>query len=204
MQSQSEIRKSITDKLIRALQDGKIPWRKPWTGVEGPRMPTNFVTKRRYNGINIPILWLAGQERGFDVDYWGTFNQWKSIGASVKKGEKATQVVFFKPFKKTVKDEDGTERTESFPILRSFSVFSIHQVSGAVVEPFLDRPAGPVFEHEQREDFDRVVAATGADIRYGGSKAAYYRLPSDHISSIEPVTTPEPRLKSFMFLNPPD
>jgi len=61
-------------------------------------------------------------------------------------------------------------------------VFNISQVSGAVVEPFLERPAaGPAFVHEQREEFDRVVAASGADIRFNGSKAAYHRLPADFI-----------------------
>src|SRR5436190_14683098 len=102
MQSQHEIRQGITDKIIASLKQGKIPWRKPWTGIAGPRTPTNFVTKRRYSGINIPILWLAGQQRGYDVDYWATFQQWKTVGASVKKGEKAEHIVFFKPFKKTV------------------------------------------------------------------------------------------------------
>ena len=181
MQSQTEIRQSITNKIIESLKQGKIPWRKTWSGIEGPRTPTNFVTKRRYSGINVPILWMTGQDRGYDVDYWGTFNQWRSVGASVKKGEKSSQIVFFRPIKKTVTDANGTETIESFPMLRTFPVFSIHQVQGAVVEPFLNRPAGPTFVHEQRDEFERVVAATGADIRYGGSKAAYYRSPADYI-----------------------
>lgn len=181
MPTQTEIRSQITQKIIESLKQGKIPWRKPWSGVEGPRTPTNFVTKRRYSGINIPILWLAGQEKGYDVDYWASFQQWKSVGASVKKGEKATQIVFFKPVKRTVKDENDNEKLESFPLLRTFSVFNIAQVSGAVVEPFQDQPAGPILVHEQREEFDRVVAATGADIRFSGKEAFYCRLPDDYI-----------------------
>ena len=128
MLSQNEIRQSITNSIIESLKKGKIPWRKPWSGIDGPRTPMNFVTKRRYSGINIPILWAASQERGYDVDYYATFNQWKSIGASVKKGEKAVHVVLFKPVKKVVREEDGTERLEQFPILRVFPVFSIHSV----------------------------------------------------------------------------
>jgi len=181
MQSQTEIRQAITDKIIDSLKKGKVPWRKVWSGVEGPRTPTNFLTKRRYSGINIPILWLAGQEKGYDVDFWGTFQQWKTAGASVKKAEKATQVILFRPIKKTVTDANGNEKLESFPLLRTFSVFNISQVSGAVVEPFVDRPVGPAFVHEQRDEFDRVVAATGAVVRFAGSKAAYYRLPGDFI-----------------------
>ena len=93
MLSQAEIRSQITQKIIESLKQGKIPWRKPWTGVDGPRTPTNFLTKRPYSGINIPILWLQGQEKGYGVDYWASFQQWKSAGASVKKGEKATQII---------------------------------------------------------------------------------------------------------------
>lgn len=192
MLSQTEIRQKITNTIIESLKKGKIPWRKPWSGIDGPRTPTNFVTKRRYSGINIPILWAASQERGYDVDYFATFNQWKSIGASVKKGEKAIHVVLFKPVKKIVKDEDRTERKEQFPILRVFPVFSIHSVQGGGVENLLNQPAGPAFEHEQREEFLRVVAATNAEVRYGGgSKAAYYR-DADYIQMPE-----EGRFESF-------
>jgi antirestriction protein ArdC len=176
MLSQTEIRQNITNTIIESLKKGKIPWRKPWSGIDGPRTPTNFVTKRRYSGINIPILWAASQEQGYDVDYYATFNQWKSIGASIKKGAKAIHVVLFKPVKKVVREDDGTERTEQFPILRVFPVFSIHSVQGGGVEQLLNQPAGPAFEHEQREEFLRVVTATNAEVRYGGgSKAAYYR-----------------------------
>ena len=109
----------------------------------------------------------------------------------MKKGEKAVHVVLFKPVKKVVKDEDGTERTEQFPILRVFPVFSVHSVQGGGVDTLLNQPAGPVLEHEQREEFQRVVAATKADVRYGGSKAVYYRG-ADYIGMPE-----EGRFESF-------
>ena len=172
MPTQAEIRNNITDRIIESLKNGRIPWRKPWTGIDGPRLPSNMTTLRPYRGINIPILWLAGQERGYQVDYWATFDQWKSVGGHVKKGEKATQIVFFKPIRKTVEADDGTERSKSFPLMRTFSVFSIHQVEGRVVEPFLNRTAKPVWESANRAEFDRVVQATQADIRYGGWKCS--------------------------------
>jgi antirestriction protein ArdC len=171
MLSQTEIRNNITNRIVESLKQGRIPWRKPWTGVEGPRLPTNLTTKRPYSGINIPILWLAGQERGYEVDYWGSYKQWQSVGANVKRGERATQIVFFKPIKKTVRDEDGTERLESFPVLRVFPIFNIHQVMGDIIEPYLNRSAKPIFENADRAEFDRMVKATQADIRFGGSIA---------------------------------
>jgi antirestriction protein ArdC len=99
MQSQAEIRQSITDRLVAALKSGSnIPWRRPWRTL-GPRLPTNHVTGRKYSGINILTLWLAAQEKNFPVDLWGSFNQWKSIGASVKNGEKSERIVFYSKVK---------------------------------------------------------------------------------------------------------
>lgn len=181
MPTSSEIRQQITQKIIEALKQGRVPWRHPWTGIEGPRVPTNFINRKRYSGINIPILWNASQERGFDVDYYASFQQWRSIGASVKKGEKATQIVFFKALQKTVADDAGEEREEMIPLLRVYPVFNISQVSGPKIDQLLGQADHVPFEHEQREEFQRFVDGTRAEVRFGGSKAAYYRFPEDYI-----------------------
>ena len=53
MQTQNEIRESITNRLVTALKSGSnIPWRRPWRTV-GPRLPTNHVTGLTYTGINV-------------------------------------------------------------------------------------------------------------------------------------------------------
>ena len=110
MQTQTEIRSNITQRIVEALKAGKIPWRKPWSEIPDPvRLPTNFSSKRAYSGINVPLLWLTQNEKNFPISYWATFNQWTSVGANVKKGEKGTVVLFYKATKKSVKDDDGTE-----------------------------------------------------------------------------------------------
>lgn len=180
MPSQNESRQSITDRLVAALKSGSsIPWRRPWRLV-GPRFPTNHITGRQYNGINVLTLWLAAEEKSFPVDLWGSYQQWASIGAQVKKGEKAERIVYYSPVKKRVKDDEGRERLESFPLLKTWSVFNIAQVEGDAVEKFHQQTSDQ-FDEPNREEFDRVVAATGADIRYGGDRALYYRLPQDYI-----------------------
>lgn len=181
MQTQNEIRQSITNRLVDALKNGtNIPWRRPWK-TNGPRLPTNFVAKRPYSGINVLTLWLASQERNFPVDYWATFNQWKSIGANIKKGEKGERIVFYSQVKKTVTDAEGKDRLESFPILKTWSVFNIAQVQGEVVEAFQEQSSGTKFDVPDREEFDRVVAATDAEITFGGDRACYHRFPDDFI-----------------------
>lgn len=181
MQTQNEIRESITSRLVAALKSGSnIPWRRPWRTV-GPRLPTNHVTGRAYGGINILSLWLAAQERNFPVDLWASYQQWASIKAQVKKGAKSERIVFYSPVKKRKKDENGVERVETFPILKTWSVFNIAQVEGEAVEMFHAQPAAVKFTEPDREEFDRAVAATKADIRFGGDHSFYKRLPDDFV-----------------------
>ena len=73
------------------LKQGVIPWRKPWRSIPDPvRLPTNFVTKKAYQGFNILNLQLAAQLHGYPAGLWASYNQWRSVGAQVRKGEKAT------------------------------------------------------------------------------------------------------------------
>lgn len=185
MQTQTEIRSNITQRIVAALKAGKIPWRKPWSEVPDPvRLPTNFSSKRAYSGINVPLLWLTQHEKGYPISYWASFQQWKASGASVKKGEKATQIVFYRQVKKNVEQEDGTNKVESFPIMRTWSVFNVSQVEGPVTEQFKAKPQNDgvqVFEDVERTEFDALVTACGADIRYGFDRAAYFRPPLDYI-----------------------
>ena len=185
MQTQTDIRSSITNRIVAALKAGKIPWRKPWSEVPDPvRLPTNLSSKRAYSGINVPLLWLTQHEKGYPISYWASFQQWKASGASVKKGEKATQIVFYRQVKKNVEQEDGTTKLETFPVMRTWSVFNVSQVQGEVAEQFKAKPqqdSVQVFEDVDRTEFDALVSATQADIRYGHTRAAYYRLPHDYI-----------------------
>jgi antirestriction protein ArdC len=185
MKTQNEIRAELTQRIVDALKQGVIPWRKPWRCVADPvRLPTNFVTHRPYNGFNVLNLQLAAQLAGYPASLWGSYNQFRSVGAQVRKGEKATTIILFKPITKVEKGEDGeADKTKTFPILKTWSVFNIAQVDGEIAEKYqvTAGPTGTKFENVERAEFDRAVAATGADIRFGGNKAAYHRPPGDFI-----------------------
>ncbi len=186
MQSQNEIRESITQRIVEALLQGKIPWRRPWTEVPNPaKLPTNFVSKRAYSGINVPLLWLTEHEKGYPVSYWGSYQQWASVGGQVRKAEKSTQIVFYRQVRKAVEEENGEKRVETFPVMRTWSVFNVSQVDGEVAEQFKAKPPTEgieTFPAVDRTEFDRLVAAVGAEVRWGHSKAAYVRPPSDLIT----------------------
>jgi antirestriction protein ArdC len=114
----------ITDRIIRSLEQDVIPWQKPWSG--GGSWPRNLVTKKQYRGIN--VLLLACQE--FGSPYWLTYNQTAARSGQVKKGEKATPIVFWQ-----VKDRDHSEaygrddKQEKMFVLRYYNVFNVEQTT---------------------------------------------------------------------------
>jgi len=118
---------------------------------------------------------------GFTSRWWGTFAQWRRLGGrvlprplDVPPGKWGTQIVFWAPYTKTVKDDRGEDEEERFYILRLYTVFNGSQV----ICPYLDRlqagePSGGNAEHIDYEPADRAIEATGATIRYGGDRAFY-------------------------------
>lgn len=110
----------ITDRIVEQLENQVIPWRKPW--AEGGH-PQNLFTKRPYNGIN---TWLLGS-LGYAQNYFLTWNQLKAVGASVKKGEKGTMVIFWKLLPPD-QSQDNTKPQPVKSVLRYYFVFNIAQI----------------------------------------------------------------------------
>ena len=64
----------ITDKIIKQLESGVAPWRKPWTC----QTPANLITQKEYRDLN--VFTLASQ--GFPTRFCLTFNQAKKLGGA--------------------------------------------------------------------------------------------------------------------------
>lgn len=109
----------VTDKIIKQMEKGIIPWHKPW---HGGMAKFNRVSKKGYSVLNQLLL-------PFDGEY-ATLKQWNELGGKVKAGEKGNIVTYWNFISKTEKQEDGTEKVKSFPILRYYTVFHISQVEG--------------------------------------------------------------------------
>ena len=92
---------SITNSILAALEQGVKPWARPWTTKGGAEMldaglPYNAASGRNYRGLNVPLLWAATAAGGYSRHAWVSFKQAQELGGSVRKGEKATHVYFFK------------------------------------------------------------------------------------------------------------
>ena len=93
----------------------------------------------------------------------------------VAPGHWGTGIIFWKPLTKTETDDDGEEREEQFFMLKQYCVFNADQVSGAERFRIGASPVTSESPVVPFEEADRAIAATGADIRYGGDRAFYNR-----------------------------
>jgi antirestriction protein ArdC len=113
----------ITDKIIKQLESGVAPWRKPWTC----QPPANLITQREYRGLN--VFTLASQ--GFPSRFWLTFNQVSKLGGKIRKGEKSSPVIFWNVGdEQEATTQDGAKETTRPFLLRYYSVFNLSQTEG--------------------------------------------------------------------------
>ena len=86
----SDIYSQVNDRILAALEQGIIPWKRPWTG----QLATNYDSGKEYRGVNILTLGIAEMVMGYSSPYWITFRQAQKHGGHIKRGEKATYIVF--------------------------------------------------------------------------------------------------------------
>jgi antirestriction protein ArdC len=183
----------ITDKIIRQIEGGTIPWVQPWAGGPALSMPTNASTSRSYSGINILLLWDALFTRGYDCNKWLTFKQALALGGTVRKGERGTTVVYadrFIPKKGQEPNNSENDNPRSVPFLKRFTVFNIVQCDGLPIE--LTSQLAPVSHAFPIESAEALITASAADFQRGGEQAFYHhgddyiRVPEQE-SFFEPI-----------------
>ncbi|MGH7072233.1 MAG: ArdC family protein [Acetobacteraceae bacterium] len=169
MATQTEIREQITNRIVEALKTGIAPWRRPWSNLSNTGSPANVVSGKAYRGINVLLLGLSG----YRSRWWATFAQVQSLSGRVKKGERATRIVYWRQIEKVKENRDGHELVETFPLLKTYCVFNVEQCEGDGIERFLARP-GTVTPFVDFAPAEEVIAAPNARIEYGGNKAVYF------------------------------
>lgn len=166
----------VTERILEQLENGVIPWRKPWRSAG---VPKNLVSGKEYRGVNVFLLSMLP----FDSPYWLTFRQAIGRGGSVRKGERGAPVIFWTEI---ARDTSDGER-EVFPVLRYYTVFNVRQCDGIAVPDESSRSVERIAECE------RIVAAMpqrpalAADLA-----AAFYRPSTDtvHMPAIEAFDAP--------------
>lgn len=182
----ADLFREVTDKIITALESGTPPWRKAWqSGNEG--LPANAVTGRNYSGINVMLLWADAVNKGYERNRWLTFRQAREAGGNVRRGEKSTTVVLFKPFQKAEEDEHGRMTTDengdlvmrNYRMMDSFHLFNIDQCENLPDKLCPEQPVLP--EAERIAGADKIVTANGVPVKHNNGGRACYHPVADHI-----------------------
>lgn len=172
----------ITTRIISLLEQGTIPWKQPWVDAGVPR---NLFTKRPYRGINFWLL-LSLQ---YEVNAFLTWDQIKTIGASVNKDEKGHIVVFWKNVKKQPEELDEKGYPKTVPMLRYYKVFNIAQCRD-IPEALVPKKEAGLAEFNPIHECEAILHSIPncPEIRSKEQKA-YYHIEKDYINM--------PKKKSF-------
>jgi antirestriction protein ArdC len=161
----------VTEKIIKQLESGVTPWRKPWAC----QSPANLITQKEYRGLN--VFTLASQ--GFPSRFWLTFNQATKLGGRIRKGEKSSPVIFWNvgEDRETI-TPDGTKKILRPFLLRYYSVFNLAQTEG------IDLPASVLQETRTNnpiETCEQIVANMLNPPAFEQSDKAWYSPDSDAV-----------------------
>jgi len=164
----------ITNKIIKAIEDGKDSFTMPW--INNTSMPVRASTGERYRGINILNLWMDAELFGYQSNEWAGYATWKKKGGQVRKGSKGSIVVHFSMKEK---EDKKTGEKSMIPLSRTFKVFNRDCVDGL-----------PEIEHEFPTNTsvtdcgDEVLALAervGCNVKIEGSRA-FYRPSTDDVT----------------------
>ena len=172
----------VTEKIINLLEQGIVPWRRPWSATG---LPCNLVSKKPYRGVNLLLL----SATKYISPLWLTMKQANELGGSVRKGERSQIVVFWKV------DQIAKAETETDPekdaadeksrprfVLRYYRLFNLEQCE--LPQAVLDKlPKIETHQHDPIEAAERIIAGmpNPPEIQYAGSKA-YYSPITDRIT----------------------
>jgi antirestriction protein ArdC len=127
-------------------------------------------------------LWAASQAKGYERGEWGTYQQWQERGAQVRKGEKATLVVFWKFANSAAETDDGDDTPKSGSRLlftRGYSVFNAAQVDGYTPKFDAETPI------EQRiESAEQFFARINARVASRQSGFLHSRYGRNHATAV--------------------
>lgn len=153
-----ELTERINALVIAQLEDGLVPWRKPWNTAGF--MPTSLTTNKEYRGINALILAICGGE--YERPLWVTYKQAQALGGNVRKGEKSLPVVYWSRFAKEM--PNGELKSGAF--MKFYSVFNVAQCDGIEI---------PAQYDIKREPVETLPALAAILARYENSPEIYYK-----------------------------
>lgn len=165
----TEVYEKITASLLKLVESGDLlPWQKPWKG--NSEWARSMSSGKAYNGINRWVLTLTAQENNWSP-WFGTYKQIEALGGQVRKGEKSSMAILWKPFEGVDK---ATGDVKKFMMLKTFSIFSASQADN-LPEKFYAKPDPAEFDTDATAEsvFNEYVVSENITLRSGGDSAFY-------------------------------
>jgi antirestriction protein ArdC len=160
----------VNDRIMELLQQGTVPWRRPWDAKFS--FPRSLSTGKEYKGINMFLL----ASLSYSSPWFGTFNEIKSRGGHVKRGEHAVPVIFWRII--NTPDQDNSEKIHKIPMLRYYQVFHVATQSEGVKLPEPEEETVKEFSPIDTAEMIIQNMPLRPEIRYGKDRA-YYSVSQD-------------------------
>ena len=135
--SSNDIYQNITNLIIEKLEQGFIPWHKPWSAYGAA---ASYITRKPYRGINALLINMLPYEK----PYYLTFKQAKDLGGTIRKGSKAIPVIFWNfiflhaDTKKKITEAEArklpAEKVLKSALLKEYKVFNIDQIDNIEID----------------------------------------------------------------------
>lgn len=172
---------TVTAKIVAMLESGVRPWQQPWENRGGTVSLPIRANGEHYRGINVFILWIESQVKGYKSSQWMTYKQAQTLGGFVRKGEKSTCVCYYGSGSKTVENADGETEKKGFRFLKTYCVFNVDQIDGLPERFYAYRTASDDRKVQEvpQGGMDAVAAAVGVverngiSLRHGGDRACF-------------------------------
>ena len=163
-----DIYKEVTDRIKAQLENGIIPWQKPWIASGNA---ISHVTGHSYSLLNQMLLGRPGE--------YVTFAQCQKEGGKVKKGEKSSMVVFWKFIEQ---EDEETHEKKQVPFLRYFNVFHIDQCEGLKAKHQQELPNTANADEAADNIISDYLKREGVKLQHQEGDRAFYSPSSDSIT----------------------
>ena len=164
-----DIYAAVTDRIIEQMEQGIIPWQKPWVASS---KAVSYTTGKPYSLLNQLMLGRPGE--------YLTFKQCQAAGGKVKKGAKAQMVVFWKFIEQ--EDEETSEKKQ-VPFLRYYNVFHIDQCEGITAKHTTETvlPDGADTLATAQDIIYDYLSREGVKMTHTEGDQAFYRPATDEV-----------------------
>ena len=163
-----DLYQEITNRIMSQMEGGVIPWQKPWVSAGSC---ISYATGKPYSLLNQMLLGRPGE--------YLTFNECRKAGGYVRKGEKASMVVFWTWLQK---EDEETGEVKDIPFLRYYNVFHIDQCEGLKARRAEPLPQTVNPDQQAEAIISNYLRTSGVRLHHEQGDRAFYRPSSDSIT----------------------